>query len=160
MPLLIYWVVFHSYGIINEAFEAFYSKVNNIFRVFVSIKCWTFQKVRRKVKSDIINARAIAENEVASNPFLPNSMIYKDSILSDLGEILNLFASYFQEFYIQSGNFFFLTNEIINMPHIISLIITEDTVLRFLKKFKSKLTTRPDGIGIPYFLLKTVHMFL
>ena len=130
-----------------------------------------FKSLRSQLKKDIAEARHNftneAENNLLNNPSqfwsyinsfnntsnLPSSMKLGDHLLCTPQEIVNGFASFFQSLYIQSSTID-LSNFVspVNVPALSISSFSNEIVLKFLKKFKSNLTSGPDCI--PSFLLK------
>lgn len=130
-----------------------------------------FRVLRSKIKRDITVAhKCYLENlefQIKANPTsfwsflntlkntttIPSSMNYGNDILKDEQSIVNAFAHYFQSAFINSSTYDMENLQVTcNVPQLSIPYITEEDVLKALKKFKNKLTTGPDGI--PAFLLK------
>lgn len=131
-----------------------------------------FKILRKKIKADISEARQVyarnAEQEIINNPskfwfyinslkntsVMPSSMTYKGESLTDPIDIVNSFASFFQDSFIQSGDFDFMNIKSTNVgiPSLYIPNLSEEIVLKALKKCKAKLTAGPDDI--PSFILR------
>lgn len=131
----------------------------------------SYKILRNKLKKDITASHSDyirrAESDLSQNPSkfwacvnnvrnsssIPNSMCFENNELNNPQQIVDAFASFFQSAFISSSNFSpagYINN--CNMPTLSVPIITEETVLKCLKKCKPKMTTGPDGI--PSFLLR------
>lgn len=87
---------------------------------------------------------------------MPSSLTLNGHLLTKPNSIVDAFATFFESTYINFNINYFSEN--CNAPLLTALFISEDCVLKVLKKCKSKMTTGPDGI--PSFLLKVFAALL
>ncbi|XP_045471763.1 uncharacterized protein LOC123678670 [Harmonia axyridis] len=136
-----------------------------------------FRDLRKNLRTEIAGARTDfihrAEADLSGNPSkfwgylntmrgnssVPGSMNYQNHQLSAPQDIVNAFASFFNSAFIVSSNYQHEESSDISFTQSLAIPeITEDDVLRSLKKCKANMTSGPDGI--PSFLLKDCAIIL
>lgn len=133
-----------------------------------------FQTLRRTIKRQVDTAyRQYAsniENEISRDPSkfwsfvqckrnksrIPGTLVYNDEIFDTPQNIVNGFANFFSSIYTQS-NHLLMNNLISYHCNSINIIrITEDDILKAIKKLKNKMTSGLDNV--PSFLVRDCAM--